>query len=198
MIHLIDLEKVTGTCKNRARDEKTISGYLSKVKRIGDLLENNFHLLKTEMFCENDPFIRSEDGVIQYYSNTKMRILKLPMNLKTFSNLCGLLTIDTSLPRVAKKRKIEEIDETQTDMIPIQSINQSSPSKDSPTITVGCLGGYKSAIKWFHKFAGDENIQKEVFVFNPELDFEFQEIIKGYKRDVGDKKLRGIIIITSN
>ena len=105
----INISKVIVGLTQRSRDSKTIAGYKCKIKRVGEILENNLHNLASIENYE-DPFIRenNNNNGIAYYPDTNIRKLKLPMTRFIFDSIIGLLTTDTNLSKSAKKRKHDE------------------------------------------------------------------------------------------
>lgn len=203
----IVISDIISGLKHRTRDSKTIVGYKSKMKRIGEILEHNIPNINNHPDY-TDPFIRDNEGNPLNYNGTNIKQFRFPITKFTFETIIALLTIE-SREVSTKKRKANEIendDNIDSDLI-IDTTNNSSnsneneneeiiiadsfaPAKDIATISAGSLGNYKSALKWFYNYE-DENMEKVKYAFPEDFDDIFKDCMKSYKRDIGRKRTIG-------
>jgi hypothetical protein len=67
-----------------------------------------------------------------------------------------------------------------------------NPGKDKVTIVAGSMMNFASAIKWLHKFI-NVDIGKVRYRISEEVVDEIKHIMATYKRDVGEKRRKGVM-----
>ncbi len=190
--------------------DKSKKGYLGKMRVMTGLLnklENRATFLVFDE--ENNPV---------YYTGSADKIIKmvLPMEKNIGQLLFAMLSIDDTLPK-KRKAAVEVIDLADGDAPPPvtappiiindnnnrrrrnnsnrdeQTVDDAlNPGKDKVTVTAQTYQNYKSALKWWHEF--DCPIMDKIGVPWPaEVDNAIKKAIASYKRDVGDKKRRGVM-----
>lgn len=193
---IITIQQVSAGLQQRTICKTTAETYISKMRMIGRILAKNKHCLSEEAFVLND------DGSIKLNEEFGFNELKLPMSAAVGTTLFALISVDDTLPqRSVAKRKQSEMNGSPTILealeVSISSTATSSsfvdltnPGKDLVTISSGCMKGYRSALKWWHRYE-NFNYGKYRFEFSTELDNALQNTLASYKRDVADKKTRG-------
>ena len=177
--------------------------YLSKVKVMTDILNHSPELRNQSLEC-------NEDGTAKKHTGMASNIfkLKLPVTVDTAKLLFAALSIDDSLPRAAKKRRLQqshseepvdslepredEIVEAVSETLNDNELDMRNPGKDKVTVTGQSYQNYKSALKWWHCHE-DFLLDKVGYLWPAAVDNSIKQAIASYKRDVGDKKRRGIM-----
>jgi len=111
-------------------------------------------------------------------------ILKLPIKQDHAKKLFAAISIDTSLPR--KRDLVAGIDEIAV----IDDI--SNPAKYARTVCAQTYQNYKSALKWWHEH-DDVGKNKVGCAWPADVEQVINKQIRSYKRDIGQKKRRGIM-----
>jgi len=135
------------------------------------------------------------------------------MNVETAKLLFGMISVDDTLPTRNKRTNRNNnntlnndtmIDDaaTNTDDIIMEEGNQPeaavvlatdlNPAKNKVTVSSQTYQNYKSALKWWHEFESPD-MEKIGKPWPREVDVALKKAIATYKRDVGDKKRRGVM-----
>jgi hypothetical protein len=158
--------------------KNTKNGYKSKIK----IITNHF---------------LSEPAYQQFVSGPPIRELILPLPQEVILNLFGWLSSNPDLPKRPHRRGVAD-DEAVMDGAAGEGGAEEESDEDEPhppnpiedifdrvTIAVSTLQGYKSALKNFYS-------QHKV-LFEKDLDKQLDEVIKGYKRLITQKKAAGVM-----
>jgi hypothetical protein len=182
------------TSKNRVQAQSR-EGYDGKIRYIIKFMEDKYP---------------SQVGITS--NGTKMLIL--PLSFESIKALFANITIDTDLPRDAKKRKQQEQARREEILrireaaiargdfeddipdLPIIVEDNTRNKANSITVSKSCLGGYKSALKWYYS-------DREVAFECPErpagsqsLNNFLDEQIKCYANLIAEKKQRAVMPIS--
>jgi len=171
-------------------------GYLSKMKVLTNIL-NGVQDLRHEAL-ELD-----EDGVAMNHTGEAHHILKLklPMSELVGKLLFAAVSIDGNLPRKRKRgndnaeAEAENIDgevEIVGELRVNNEVASTIPGYDVHTVSAQTYQNYKSALKWWHELNCNE-YEKVGHIFPAGLDTAINGQIATYKRDIGEKKRRGVM-----
>jgi hypothetical protein len=204
---------ISAGLSTRIISDDTGKGYVSSIRTMQKIIVKNPIVFPVE----NYPFERGDDGTILIYTN--VNIVKgvykwvLPITLDNVKKLFALLSVDDSLPQEKKQRRRrgddgpltipqedEEVavaDEDVVEDVPVVGplvidLVNTNPGKDKVTIVSGSMMNFASALKWLHKFV-NADIGKVRYRMSEEVKDEISSITATYKRDVGDKRKRGIM-----
>ena len=182
------------TSKSRVQAQSR-EGYGGKVRYIIKFMENNYP---------------AQVGV----DNDGNKMLRLPLSFESIKALFAQITIDTDLPRDAKKRKQQEQarrdecmrirdaaiargdDEDDIPNLPDVVEDNTVNKANSITVSKSCLGGYKSALKCYYS---DREVAFECPERTPgsqSIDTFLDEQIKCYANLIAEKKLRAVMPIS--
>ena len=169
--------------------ERSKKTYLSKVKVMMRLLNE----------CDDirsDCLIMDDNNKPMQHSGIASGIfkMKLPISCETAQLLFAMISIDDTLPKqsVHRRREVNEgarADDTDE----INEIDLMDPGKDKLTVTPQTYQNYKSALKWWHRFSS-ASCDKVGVAWPEDVDAALNKSIASYKRDVGVKKRKGIMM----
>ncbi len=167
----------------RTRAARTRKMYLSLLKKMMGLL-----LKVPELKAEAFEF--DTEGNFLYHSGDAhdIKLLKFPMSQTVARRLFALISIDPTLVR--KKRNRQHLENQEGNQV--TDLATDNPAKDVPTVTAQSYSNYRSALKWWHELE-DETCGKQAFPWPTDVSQSLQATIHSYKRDIGDKKRRGIM-----
>jgi hypothetical protein len=94
-----------------------------------------------------------------------------------YEDLFGKLSTDTSLPRQSTQ------------------LSDDRRPEEMPTISKSAMQGYKSALKNYHTCKGWDFSASDTVPGNLSLDKWIDKFIKGYAREIAEKKSSGIMKI---
>jgi hypothetical protein len=112
----------------------------------------------------------------------------LPIAVGVAQLLFGMISVDTNLP---KKRKANALAAAAVEEEE-ENINVLNPAKNKVTVSSQTYQNYKSALRWFHEYTCPA-MGKVGMPWPTEVDLVLRGAISSYKRDVGDKKRRGVM-----
>ena len=119
-------------------------------------------------------------------------IFRLPISPETARLLFAAIAIDTTLP---KKRK-RGVPVGTADVIEVDGENieltASNPSRDKQTVDRQTYQNYKSALKFWHEYSC-QDMDKEGKPWPEPVNKVINDAVASYKREVGDKKRRGVM-----
>jgi len=181
------------TAKNKIKADSRL-GYNGKIKYCIKFMEENY------------------PDQVGYIGDARKPKLLIPLSFQSIEALFARLTVDTELPRSAKKRKKEDEERREElDRIRQAAINRgdadipeiippivdnSINKENSITVLKSCLGGYKSALKTYYS---DNGVAFECLERPPgsvPLDEFLDNQIKSYGNLIADKKQRAVMPVT--
>ena len=137
--------------------QNTKSNYISKWHRMRNyLLSSN---------VEGALFDDTEENLIQ------------PLSTNALESLFGWLSTNTALPKGVPSN----IDEAAV----IDDEIEAEFAENSITVSVSCMQGYQSALKWYY--------EERRLSFDLEQQNTLKKLMQGYKKKVADKKERGVM-----
>mmetsp|Transcript_17078 Transcript_17078/g.28521 ORF Transcript_17078/g.28521 Transcript_17078/m.28521 type:complete len:735 (+) Transcript_17078:98-2302(+) len=187
------LEEVAAGLRNRT--VKDPANYLSRMRTLSNIMWKNESVRSETLELD-------EGGQPVFYAGRarNIRRLKLPLTKTGVSRLFAAISIDPDLPqkRFRSSSSSTSSQPPEEDNIPehlraeteVEAII--NPAKTIATIGAQSFVSFKSAFKWFvntHRPVWN----KEGAEWTKEIDDAVQLQIKGYKKDVGQKKRAGIM-----
>ena len=167
--------------------DHSLMGYVSKMKVLTNIINKIPELRSVALELD-------ENGVAKHHSGKAKKVFKLqlPITVDTSKRLFAAISIDKSLP---KKRRIavEELKEAENfeEQNEVEEVT-SNPGRNLVTVSAQTYQNYKSALKWWHMF-GSVDMDKVGCQWPSEVDEAINVAIAAYKRDIADKKRRGVM-----
>ena len=109
----------------------------------------------------------------------------LPITTETAQLLFGMISVDDTLPKKRKITSVIEVEET-------SARNALNPAVNKVTVSAQTYQNYKSALRWWHEYTSP-TMKKVGKPWPVDVDVALKKAIATYKRDIGDKKRRGIM-----
>ena len=199
LLATVDLEAAKEGLRARHIEAKTVSGYLSKVKSMGEVLAAHYEVTP---LSDDDPFIRDEDNNLQFHPGTRIYKLQLPMSEKVMTDLFTLLTLKKIEPPGKRRRSAggaaiqsndsDEKEEEENDDMNDEAANVdiSDPAESYATMSTGTFNGYQAALKWWHTHIST-SMEKDFAKYDTNCDSKLRVLKRGYKKSVGRKKQVG-------
>ena len=198
----VNLEAAKEGLRARHIEQKTVSGYLSKVKNMGEVLAAHYEVTPSS---DDDPFVRDEDNKLQFHPGTRIYKLQLPMSEKVMTDLFTLLTLKKMEPAGKRRRSAggaaiqsndsdEEEEEEDNDGMTEEAadVDISDPAESYATMSTGTFNGYQAALKWWHAHSST-TMEKEFAKYDTSCDCKLRVLKRGYKKSVGRKKQVGVM-----
>ena len=204
------LEAIAAGQEQRTVLEDTREIYISKCRvmtRILNELEgvdsegNNVRALALEL---------DEDGNAVEYIGAARGVyrLNLPIRPDTARRLFAAISVDTTLPKKRRRvNAVERMEEEREDYDEVHNqeqvvvvldnagtVDNNDPARNLQTVCAQTYQNYKSALKWWHMHHDPINKGKIGCDWPTSVDDQINQQIKAYKRDVGMKKRRGVIV----
>jgi len=210
---LAALDRIVQGQAERNVKENSLSQYLGRCNSMFTLLYQN-RALRVEAF-EHD-----EDGNVLKHTGQAEKLfkLRLPMNVSTAKYLFAMISINPNLVKKKKRNREEAEIDNDADIDPAINITTLDPDIDPAinitnidpdsadnnvegstnpaakivTVTAQTYQNYKSALKWWHAYDCPD-MDKIGYAWPTEIDEALKKAIASYKRDIAEKKRRGIM-----
>ena len=175
---LTKIRRTTEGMKARTLNPDTEGAYRNKVCRMQEIINQH-----PEAFADDYPFERSGDKIVML--DGTLYKWKLPVSCANGEALFTIISVNEGLAKRGRGHSLRTtvFDDEDGDI---------NPGADVATVSAGTMGIYKSALKWFHRWE-DSSIGKGKVAFDPALDEMLGILTTAYKRDIGNKRRRGIM-----
>lgn len=135
------LETAADELERKCVQPSTIQQYHSKMYTATRIMEHNL------IFFSDDPFLRDTNGALQFYNNTKVYKIKLPMPTANIQNLFSLICHHPDLLKRGKNRNYAI--NTGDNFAPGDILSLTALAKDIPTISINCAIGFQAALRYY-------------------------------------------------
>ena len=169
--------------------EKSKATYLSKCKVMTRILNNTADDIRRQAL------VLDAHGKPLCHSGKAKDVFKLqlPMDVDIAKILFALISVDDSLPKKRKRVEVNIIPENiPNDNNPIEPVDPLDIGKNRVTVTAQTYQNYKSALIWWHEFHCPA-FDKVGVIWPRDCDSAIGTAIASYKREVGEKKRKGIM-----
>jgi hypothetical protein len=158
--------------------DDSISGYISKCRVMINMLYD-----KNDDNFRHNIFEFGDDDKPLYHTGGAFKLMKLrlPIELETAQILFAALSIDETLPKKKRVRRIETNEDTKEEAEEHDPLN---PAKNKQTVSAQTYQNYKSALKWWHEYS-NVSMNKVGHLFPQVVDAFINKQIDSYKRLVG-------------
>lgn len=131
------------------------------------------------------------NGYQEYVTNDGQ--VNIPLSDDIIQRLFGWLSVNTDLPKKARRQRVTEVDSDSDDEDEEEEDGDDDEVEETPdifaerqiTISPSCMQGYKSALIWLY-------LEKD-HPWPPDIDSWVQTFIRGYKKTVAEKKATGVM-----
>ena len=186
--------KAANDLESKCLQQSTQDQYKSKMFTATRIMKDNIGLFPT------DPFIRDIDGNLQYYINTYIYIIKLPLALDNARAFFGIICNHPDLLLRVRDRNyaVQWINNNESDNTNNNNNNNADNNnyinavENRATISASCAGGFRSALKFWHTYKLPD---KESIEWDENTILQIGKILQGHKREIGRKKRLGIMNI---
>jgi len=172
--------------------------YISKMRVMSRILWSIQEIRQSALFLTPDGQPQEHTG-----DATGVYKLKLPISVSTAQRLFAAISVDPTLAKKRIRRNVVD-DGTDDDAVPdptgIHAIGPNdivpdniNPGRDVATCRSQTYQNYKSALKWWHEHHNVVNRDKEGSPWPLEVEQVLKQQVQSYKRDVGEKKRKGIM-----
>lgn len=163
--------------------------YLSKVRVITRLMVKHLDIFK-------DALVLDEDGAPTYHSGqaNKVHKIALPLLVTDAQRLFGIISVDETLPSKRKRGNVDNVDVINegNNNNNFDETDPRNPARNVVTVSAQTYQNYKSALKWWHEL-NNEPMDKVGCLWPIDVDKALVKAIAAYKRDVGQKKRKGVM-----
>ena len=185
------LEEIARGQQERTVKDISAKNYLSRVKTLSKIMWRNPGI-RTEALVLDD------EGNPSYYTGQAHLIMAMkdPFTVGAATRLFAAVSVDAQLPQKRNRTALAQVEEVVNevdDTIPehlqaeASSEEHCNPSRRIATVCAQSYVNFKSALKWCVE-CDRPAWNKRRSVWSSELDKAVQLQIKGYKKDIGEKK----------
>ena len=172
--------------------DETQKGYMSKMAVMSNMMDKFQEPLRGES-------LHIVDNNAQHHIGEAARILKLklPLTVRVAQSIFAAISINEDLPK-RKRRRADDDDEVAVnnddeDGTVVDVRNMLNPAANKVTVSAQTYQNYKSALRWWHEHNDPIFKDKVGFPWPESVNMAVKQQIASYKRDVGEKKRKGIM-----